>query len=77
MLVECIEQSEGNAGFRYDASRDGAEQTLAGKWVGMVLRHYLYTKGPALQEPRRGRDEHRDPAHLHGAGHQGGRLSRP
>ena len=51
MLVECIEQSEGNAGFRYDASRDGAEQTLAGKWVGMVLRHYLYTKGPRSKNP--------------------------
>lgn len=54
MLVECIEQSEGNAGFRYDASRDGAEQTLAGKWVGMVLRHRLYTgqRGKAAGKDR-------------------------
>ncbi len=54
MLVECIEQSEGNAGFKYDASRDGAEQTLAGKWVGMVLRHRLYTgkKGNAKGKDR-------------------------
>lgn len=44
MLVECVEQSEGNGGFKYDASRDGAEQTLAGKWVGFVIRHRLYTK---------------------------------
>ena len=51
MLVECIEASEGNNGFRYDASRDGAEQTLAGKWVGMVLRHRLYTKGPGSKNP--------------------------
>lgn len=54
MLVECIEQSEGNNGFRYDASRDGAEQTLAGKWVGMVLRHRLYTgqRGKAAGKDR-------------------------
>lgn len=54
MLVECIEQSDGNAGFRYDASRDGAEQTLAGKWVGMVLRHRLYTgqRGKAAGKDR-------------------------
>lgn len=54
MLVECIEQSEGNRGFKYDASRDGAEQTLAGKWVGMVLRHRLYTgqRGKAAGKDR-------------------------
>lgn len=54
MLVECIEQSDGNRGFKYDASRDGAEQTLAGKWVGMVLRHRLYTgqRGKAAGKDR-------------------------
>lgn len=51
MLVSCVEQSDGNRGFKYDASRDGAEQTLAGKWVGLVLRHYLYTKGPRSKNP--------------------------
>lgn len=54
MLVECVELSEDNRGFLYDASRDGAEQTLAGKWVGMVLRHRLYTgqRGKAAGKDR-------------------------
>ena len=51
MLTQCVEQSDGNKGFKYDASRDGAEQTLSGKWVGLVLRHYLYTKGERSKNP--------------------------
>lgn len=51
MLTQCVEQSDGNNGFKYDASRDGAEQTLAGKWVGLVLRHCLYTKGERSKNP--------------------------
>lgn len=50
MLVECVEASEGNAGFKYQ-NVDGGEQQLVGKWVGMVLRHYLYTKGPRSKNP--------------------------
>lgn len=50
MLVQCAELSDGNNGFRYQ-NVDGGEQQLVGKWVGMVLRHYLYTKGPRSKNP--------------------------
>lgn len=42
-LVEAIEGSEENRGFRYQ-NADGAEQTLVGKWVGFVIRHRMYTR---------------------------------
>lgn len=50
-LVEAVEGSEENRGFRYQ-NADGAEQTLVGKWVGLVIRHRLYTKqsGPHAGE---------------------------
>lgn len=41
-LVEAVEKTEENKGFRYQ-NIDGAEQTLVGKWVGLVIRHQLYT----------------------------------
>ena len=42
-LVEAVEGSKENGGYRYQ-NVDGAEQTLAGKWVGFVIRHRLYTR---------------------------------
>lgn len=41
-LVEAVEGTDENKGFKY-SNVDGAEQTLAGKWVGLVIRHRLYT----------------------------------
>lgn len=51
-LVEAVEGSAENRGFRYQ-NADGAEQTLVGKWVGFVIRHRLYTK---QQGPNAGQD---------------------
>lgn len=50
-LVEAVQGSRENGGYRYQ-NVDGAEQTLAGKWVGFVVRHRLYTKkqGPYAGE---------------------------
>lgn len=42
-LIEAVEGSKENGGYRYQ-NVDGAEQTLAGKWVGFVIRHRLYTR---------------------------------
>lgn len=42
-LAEAVEQTAQNKGFRFDATADGAEQQLAGKWVGVVFRRYGYT----------------------------------
>lgn len=42
-FVSAIERSKQNKGFTY-VNADGAEQTLVGKWVGMVVRRSLYTK---------------------------------
>lgn len=42
-LVSAVERSSQNNGFAYQ-NADGAEQTLVGKWVGMVVRHHRYTK---------------------------------
>lgn len=39
-LVEAVEQTSQNKGFVYQ-DVDGGEQQLAGKWVGVVFRHYL------------------------------------
>ena len=44
MLVECAENSEGNNAFSYNADVPNHEQQLVGKWVGLVIRHRLYTK---------------------------------
>lgn len=51
-LVEAVQGSKENGGYRYQ-NVDGAEQTLAGKWVGFVVRHRLYTK---KQGPHAGED---------------------
>lgn len=42
-LVEAIEGSVQNKGFAY-ANKAGAEQSLVGKWVGLVIRERLFTK---------------------------------
>lgn len=51
-LVEAVENTEENKGFKYQ-NADGAEQTLVGKWVGLVIRHQIYTrkKGKRKGEP--------------------------
>lgn len=51
MLVECVKNSEGNAGFAYNAKVPNHEQQVVGKWVGMVINHRLYTKGPRSKNP--------------------------
>ena len=40
-LTEAVEQTAQNKGFKYE-DKDGGEQQLQGKWVGIVLRRYLY-----------------------------------
>lgn len=54
-LVEAVEQTAQNNGFRYQ-DVDGGEQQLAGKWVGCVFRHYLYVpkRGKHAGEQREG-----------------------
>lgn len=42
-FVSAVERSAQNKGFKY-VNADGAEQTLVGKWVGLVVRHNRYTK---------------------------------
>lgn len=56
-LVEAVEGTEENKGFRY-VNADGAEQTLVGKWVGLVIRHQVYTakRGKHKGEARRAPD---------------------
>lgn len=41
-LVEAVEGTPQNNGFRYDNTQANAEQTLTGKWVGFVIRHRTY-----------------------------------
>lgn len=41
-LTEAVEQTAQNKGFKY-VDRDGGEQQLVGKWVGVVFRTYGYT----------------------------------
>lgn len=40
-LVDAVEQTEQNKGFKYQ-DVDGGEQQLKGKWLGVVFRNYLY-----------------------------------
>ena len=40
-LTEAVEQTSQNKGFKYE-DMDGGEQQLKGKWVGIVMRRYLY-----------------------------------
>lgn len=46
-LVEAVEKTKQNNGFVYQ-DVDNGEQQLKGKWMGVVMRHYLYV-------PRRGK----------------------
>ena len=41
-LVKAVEETKENNGFAYQ-NVDGGEQQLVGKWVGLVIRHQLYT----------------------------------
>lgn len=54
-LTDAVEQTTQNNGFVYQ-DVDGGEQQLAGKWVGVVLRHYLYVskRGKHAGEQREG-----------------------
>ena len=54
-LVEAVEQTSQNKGFAYQ-DVDGGEQQLAGKWVGVVFRRYLYVpkRGKHKGEQREG-----------------------
>lgn len=56
-LVEAVEGTEENKGFTYQ-NVDGGEQQLVGKWVGLVIRHQLYTakRGKHAGEMRRSPD---------------------
>lgn len=40
-LIEAVEQTAQNKDFKY-VDRDGGEQQLVGKWVGVVFRTYGY-----------------------------------
>ena len=53
--VEAVEQTSQNKGFSYQ-DVDGGEQQLAGKWVGVVFRRYLYVpkRGKHKGEQREG-----------------------
>ena len=42
-LVEAVEGTPQNNGFRYDNNQQNAEQSLVGKWVAFVIRHRRYT----------------------------------
>ena len=43
-LTEAVEQTTQNKGFAYDGTRDGAEQTLVGKFVGCVFKRVGYVR---------------------------------
>lgn len=43
-LTEAVEQTTQNKGFTYDGTKDGAEQTLAGKFVGCVFKRVGYVR---------------------------------
>lgn len=47
-LTDAVEQTAQNNGFRYQ-DVDGGERQLVGKWMGVVMRHYLYV-------PQRGKN---------------------
>ena len=44
MMVECMEQSVENQGWRFDPRCADPYASLAGRWVGMAIRHRLYSK---------------------------------
>lgn len=56
-LVKAVEGTKENDGFAYQ-NVDGGEQQLVGKWVGLVIRHQLYTakRGKHAGEMRRSPD---------------------
>lgn len=56
-LVKAVEETKENNGFTYQ-NVDGGEQQLIGKWVGLVIRHQLYTakRGKHAGEMRRSPD---------------------
>lgn len=56
-LVKAVEGTKENDGFTYQ-NVDGGEQQLVGKWVGLVIRHQLYTakRGKHAGEMRRSPD---------------------
>ena len=56
-LVKAVERTKENNGFTYQ-NVDGGEQQLVGKWVGLVIRHQLYTakRGKHVGEMRRSPD---------------------
>lgn len=43
-LTEAVEQTSQNKGFVYDGTKDGAEQTLVGKFVGCVFKRVGYVR---------------------------------
>lgn len=43
-LTEAVEQTSQNNGFVYDGTKDGAEQTLVGKFVGCVFKRVGYVR---------------------------------
>lgn len=43
-LTEAVEQTAQNKGFVYDGTKDGAEQTLVGKFVGCVFKRVGYVR---------------------------------
>ncbi len=43
-LTEAVEQTTQNKGFAYDGTKDGAEQTLVGKFVGCVFKRVGYVR---------------------------------
>ena len=43
-LTEAVEQTTQNKGFTYDGTKDGAEQTLVGKFVGCVFKRVGYVR---------------------------------
>lgn len=55
-LTEAVEQTTQNKGFTYDGTKDGAEQTLVGKFVGCVFKRvgYVRKSGKHAGELRRG-----------------------
>lgn len=54
-LTDAVEQTSQNNGFKYQDA-DGGERQLVGKWVGVVLRRYLYVpkRGKHAGEQREG-----------------------
>lgn len=43
-LTDAVEHTSQNNGFVYDGTKDGAEQTLVGKFVGCVFRREGYVR---------------------------------